>query len=59
MDLSELERRPRSSQRPFRQGETAKGYREKVGLRKAGQGDSADPIPWLLASVQAEGGFRQ
>lgn len=57
--MSELEKGPFSSQRPFRQGETAKGYREKVGLRKAGWGDSADPITWLLASQQAEGGFRQ
>lgn len=59
MDLSELEEGHFSSQRPFRQGEAAKGDGEKVGLRNAGQGDSADPIKQLLASVQAEGGFRQ
>lgn len=66
MNLSELEERPFSSQRPFRQGETAKGDGEEVGLRNAGQGDSADPITQpcvqaagVLASVQGEGGFRQ
>lgn len=39
---AELEKGPLSSQKPCRQGKTAKGYREKVGLRNIGQGDSAD-----------------
>lgn len=39
---AELEKGPLSSQRPCRQAETAKGYREKVELRNIGQGDSAD-----------------
>lgn len=42
-DLAELEEGPFSSQRQ-RQGEAAKGYGEKVGLRNAGQGGCADPI---------------
>jgi len=60
---TELEKGPFFSQKPCRQGETTKGYREKVGLRDTGRGDSTDlSAPETCPSysfLPAEEGFRQ